>query len=129
MAYTFLIAEDEPVIRVLYERVLKRNFPQSKVNMVENGGMAIDYIDETVRCGGRIDLGIFDNAMDGKNGEEILKYVLSNNIPIPVIMASGESDRCEEFIKKGAAGFLEKPFTIDSLVSEVSRVLGYAKQV
>lgn len=125
MAYTFLVEEDEPAIRDLYERVLNGKFPHSTVAIVENGDKAISCIDETVQKGGKIDLAIFDNAMTGKNGEEVLKYVLSNNIPIKVIIASGESDRKEEFMKKGADCFLAKPFSIDSLVGEVSRVLGY----
>jgi DNA-binding response OmpR family regulator len=71
---------------------------------------------------------LLDIRMPGGSGLDTLKRLKTNanTEPIPVIVVSATQDPDAEprAIRAGAAGFLHKPIGADTLVAEVSRVLG-----
>ncbi|MCG8633260.1 MAG: response regulator [Desulfobacterales bacterium] len=70
-----------------------------------------------------IDLLITDYAMPGMDGLELLKTVkAAHTIPVLMISAHMKEKIREEFFRWGGDGFLEKPFTRKTLISEIHRI-------
>ena len=74
-----------------------------------------------------IDVIILDILMPVKNGIEILKEVVSQFPVIPVIIISGHGtiSMTVECIKNGAFDFIEKPISIEKLISTVKNALRF----
>ena len=63
--------------------------------------------------------------MPKQSGMEILNYIQTENLNLPVIMitAHGTIAIAVEAMKKGAFDFVEKPFNFDTLIFLVERAL------
>ncbi len=74
-----------------------------------------------------IDVIILDILMPVKNGIEILKEVVSQFPMVPVIIISGHGtiSMTVECIKNGAFDFIEKPISIEKLISTVKNALRF----
>lgn len=73
-----------------------------------------------------IDLVILDHSMPGMTGEETFRELQLINPSAQVIISSGydRSEVTRHFSDLGLAGFLQKPYSANQLVDEVSRNLG-----
>jgi len=71
------------------------------------------------------DLVILDMNMPGMGGAECLERLMQMNPSARVIVSSGyrEEAAVERAFDLGARGFLGKPFTVDSLLAEIRRIL------
>jgi two-component system, cell cycle sensor histidine kinase and response regulator CckA len=71
------------------------------------------------------DLVILDMNMPGMGGTECLERLMQVNPSARVIISSGchEDTEIERAFGLGAQGFLEKPFSVDSLLGEIRRIL------
>jgi twitching motility two-component system response regulator PilH len=71
------------------------------------------------------DLILLDIEMPGMNGCEVCSRVKTRpeTQGIPVVLVSGLSDIADRAWAAGADGFVRKPFSLDTLFSEVRRVL------
>lgn len=74
---------------------------------------------------GDYDLIISDILLDGMDGVSLLNRVKRMDLGIPVVMITGYGvaemeEKCE---RNGAAGFLKKPFTVQSLLGLLEEVL------
>ncbi|MBK8943928.1 MAG: response regulator [Ignavibacteriae bacterium] len=72
---------------------------------------------------------ISDIMMPGKDGFQLLQILNQKRIPTPVIITTGFStlENAVRVLYDGAIGFIPKPFTIDELISLVTRGLVYQK--
>ncbi|HDR14946.1 MAG TPA: response regulator [Desulfobacteraceae bacterium] len=71
------------------------------------------------------DLVILDMNMPGMGGLSCLEHLIQMDPSVRVIISSGhdEDAEVEKAFKLGARGFLGKPFTVDSLLSEIRKTL------
>jgi CheY-like chemotaxis protein len=72
---------------------------------------------------------ISDIMMPGKDGFQLLQILNQKRIATPVIITTGYStlENAVKVLYDGAIGFIPKPFTIDELISLISRGLLYQK--
>lgn len=79
-----LIADDEVDILEIIEFIIHDNFPKKvEVFLSKNAIEAIELLKKN-----EIDLCISDHNMPGGNGNEILKYIISNNLKTNFILCS-----------------------------------------
>ncbi len=78
----------------------------------------------------RIDLIILDMIMPGMDGGQTFDRLHAMRPSLPVLLSSGYSlnDRANRIMRKGCAGFIQKPFMIDELSTKIHRILDRANQ-
>ncbi len=71
---------------------------------------------------------ISDIMMPGMDGFELLEHLQEKEIFVPVIITTGFStvENAVKALYTGAVDFLPKPFTVEELLSSVSRALQYS---
>jgi len=89
---------------------------------VENGKMAVEVFSEKKD---EIKAVILDLSMPGMNSREV--FIAMNNIKpgVKVLLTSGYNDdsRIENIISIGAAGFLQKPFSVGELSVKLDKII------
>lgn len=70
-----------------------------------------------------VDMVLTDYAMPGMNGIDLLKKIRESNAGLPVIMmtAYGEKDLIIDALRHRCDSFIQKPFTLDELMTELER--------
>lgn len=65
---------------------------------------------------------VLDVHMPGRSGIEILKALNAEEYPAPIFIISGQGDipMAVEAIRNGAFDFIEKPFTVETVVARVN---------
>jgi DNA-binding NtrC family response regulator len=111
-----LIVEDEEKLR----RVLTLHL-DSEGFEVESAATA----EEGLRAAERASLVLTDLRLPGMDGLELLDRLRLQNAALPVIVmtAFGSVEAAVEAMKKGAADFLPKPFSLDHLMTVVRKAL------
>lgn len=118
-----LVVDDELGIRDLLSEIL--NDEGHAVELAENAAQA-----RLARQNGRPDLVLLDIWMPDTDGVTLLKeWSTSGLLTMPVIMMSGHAtiDTAVEATRIGAMSFLEKPITLQKLLTAVE--LGLTKSV
>ncbi len=116
---TILLVEDEPGVRALAAKALRRT--GYRVLVAEDGEAALALLDAE---DGRIDALITDMMMPGMDGPALARLLTDRLGQIPVILMSGCADEA-----MGAAGaarnatVLAKPFTLPELTGRVAAAL------
>jgi len=115
---TILIVDDEPQVRRLLERVL-----HSAGFDVLTAECGLDAISISLDHPGRISLLITDINLPGMTGWTLADEITEIEPELPVLFMSGG---CPErnFDSDGHSEFLAKPFTPNTLLLEVSHLLG-----
>jgi twitching motility two-component system response regulator PilH len=113
-----LIADDNDGARALLTSVLEsRGY---RVTVTSDGFEALEQLQESLP-----DLMLLDIQMPRMDGCEVCRVV--KNRPdtrgIPVVLVSGLADAAELASEAGADGFVHKPFSLDTLLTEVRRQL------
>ena len=124
MAFTVLIVDDSPVMRVFIRRVMKlAGFEEAEYLEACDGQ---DALDRLKTC--RVDVILTDINMPRMNGEEFLAELEKNealsSIPSLVISTDATRDRVHRMLALGAQGYISKPFSPEALREELDRVLG-----
>lgn len=117
---SILIVDDEPVQLVSLRRGLRtRGFATAEAGSVEE---ALSLL----AGGNDFDLLITDYAMPGRNGVDLIAALRECDLDLPVLMmtAHGEKSLVREALEMGCTGYLEKPFTLEKLLSEIHEVMG-----
>jgi len=119
MAAKILIVDDEPSVRDLLDKVLRRGGHEVVACATADEALA------TLQSS-RFDLLLTDVVMPGMDGFDLLRRVKSAHPAIKVIVLTGyaRSQRISDFLLYGADDFLAKPFQVHELVAAVDRVTG-----
>ncbi|MBN2442664.1 MAG: response regulator [Spirochaetales bacterium] len=119
---TILIVEDSENIR----RIIRRILSKQGYNILEtiNGEEAIELINRHKKP---INLLIADVIMPGINGKELAKKIAALQPQIKVLYISGYTDSTlnRHIIPDHEINFIQKPFTLESLIVKVREVLDY----
>ncbi|MES1178686.1 MAG: PAS domain S-box protein [Myxococcales bacterium] len=119
---TVLVAEDDPSVRTLVKNVLERN--GYRVLVAEDGLAALELARGEK---GRIDLLLSDVIMPGMNGRALRDALILLYPGLRVLFMSGYTGD----VLTGLGGLdrdvslVPKPFTPDTLLSGIRKVLGY----
>jgi PAS domain S-box-containing protein len=115
-----LLVDDEQVVRETLAEVLREL--GHEVTSCVDGQEALDRFLVEWR---HIDLVVLDMVMPRRGGHDVFRRMLEVNPNVRVLLISGHSVELEarEVLALGAAGFLQKPFSIDSLAKVVDQVL------
>jgi DNA-binding NtrC family response regulator len=116
MKRRILVVEDEDKLRRIIELQLQDSgFEVEKAAKAEE---ALPLID-------RADLILTDFKLPGMTGLEMLQIIRRMNLLVPVVImtAYGTVESAVEAMKAGASDFLLKPFSLDQLISVVSKAL------
>jgi len=91
-----------------------------QLETAENGAVAISKYEQF-----KPDVVILDIAMPVMDGVETLTRILKIDSKANVIMAtaSGSSEKIDECIRKGARGYVEKPFSPEELLATIRNLL------
>ena len=69
------------------------------------------------------DIILMDHRMPIKNGIEVVKEILQIDSNSKIIFASADSTIKSEALSIGAVSFLEKPFSMNTLINEIKKVI------
>lgn len=114
-----MIADDSSIIRKLIQKDLK-NFEIEIVGEASNGQQAVDMFKEL-----RPNVVTMDIIMPEMDGLTVIEELLKIDPAVKIMVISALSDKATgiEAIKKGARGFLLKPFTTEKLVKEFTKLI------
>ena len=121
-----LIIDDERHVRELLGRRLKKL--GYRVTTAENGLQAVDlYRGEQHR----FDLVLLDMTMPEMNGRECFRELRKLNPSVLAILMTGHAveGAAQDLLNMGLAGFLQKPFTGDTLVRLIEEALEQAPPI
>jgi two-component system, cell cycle sensor histidine kinase and response regulator CckA len=118
---TILVVEDEPGIRGLVRKILRREHYE-----VLEAGSGEDALTEAAAQDVAIDLLLTDVMLPGIGGRELAESLAAGNPDLKVVYVSGFTD--DEGVRTGqfppGSRFLQKPFTLSALVGIVKEALG-----
>ena len=117
---TILLTDDESFVRDLGKELLE-NFGYT-VMTAQDGVEAL----ETYRQNrDKIDLLILDLSMPKKSGRETLRELLEFDSEVKVIVSSGfdKTGPVKSLLDMGAKTFVQKPYRLDKMLTEVRKVL------
>ncbi len=116
---TILVAEDEPAVRALTCRILRK-----RGYHVLEAGDGDHAVEVAGAFDGTIDLLVTDVIMPNLGGRELSERLVRMRPRVKVLFMSGYTD--DQLLQRGVSGgghFLEKPFTPDALARKVREVL------
>jgi CheY-like chemotaxis protein len=115
-----LLVDDEAVILQVGEQMLKEM--GYKVLVARSGK---DAVETFTRHKDEIDLVILDMIMPDMGGGEAYEKIRQADPEVKVLLSSGYSvdGQATEILERGCQGFIQKPFSIKALSSEIREVL------
>jgi CheY-like chemotaxis protein len=119
---TVLVVDDESDIRELTAEALARF--GYRILTAESGEEAVEVYS---KHSSDIDLVVLDLNMPGMGGHECLAGLLRYDPKPLVLVASGYSSRgqIEKSLETGAAGFIAKPFELQTLMDKIREILDH----
>ncbi|MEA1969223.1 MAG: response regulator [Thermodesulfobacteriota bacterium] len=126
MSYSILIVDDSLPMRSVIKRTFKAaGYGNSDFHDAANGKAALELMKNDW-----IDIVITDYNMPVMNGLDFIKNIkkddLFKDIPVVVISTEGNEARIKEFMECGAAGYITKPFTPETIRDLITDILGEA---
>ncbi|MGI5863254.1 MAG: PAS domain S-box protein [Myxococcales bacterium] len=117
---TVLVADDEDFVRLSAVRILKRAGLDA---VTANDG--IEAVEVVRKLQGRLRLVLLDASMPKMDGIEALHEIRRICPDLPIVLSSGYSEQevTEEIGTGTIAGFVQKPYGVDDLLSVVRKVL------
>ena len=117
---TILLTDDESFVRDLGKELLE-NFGYN-VMTAQDGVEALEIYRQNRD---KIDLLILDLSMPKKSGRETLRELLEFDSEVKVIVSSGfdKTGPVKSLLDMGAKTFVQKPYRLDKMLTEVRKVL------
>jgi two-component system chemotaxis response regulator CheY len=124
MSYSILVVDDSLPMRSVIKKTFKSaGYGSSEFHEAANGKEALEVMET-----GWIDIVITDYNMPVMDGMELLKTIkqsdLLKDIPVVIISTEGNEAKIQEFMDSGAAGYITKPFTPESIRDLLVDILG-----
>jgi PAS domain S-box-containing protein len=115
-----LVIDDEESVRTVARSVLE--FTGFSVEEAGDGAAGVEIF---TRDPNRFTAVLLDLTMPQMDGEEAFRQLRLLNPEVRVVLMSGFNrvDAINRFVGKGLAGFVQKPFEVQTLVNELRRVL------
>ncbi len=113
-----LFVDDEPMIRTLGERVLAAQ--GYEVIATADGEEALEVFD---RSEGRVSVVVLDLTMPRMSGHEVLHELARRTPSVPVVVASGYSERADALNLPQVRGVLPKPYRPTQLIAAIRAAL------
>lgn len=115
-----LVVDDETVVRQMARAALERH--GYEVMLAENGRQAIELFNQNPM---HFSLVVLDLSMPGLSGVQTLPELRRTRPEIPVLITSGytEAQTLGMFAGQNVAGFLQKPFSPQILVTRIGAAL------
>ena len=116
-----LVAEDDPVVRTLLQRLLRD--AGFEVRTAKHGDEALGM---ALRASGAFDLVVTDVRMPVMDGLELARRLRERWPGLPVLYISGYDVELSAGSRRSGSrqALLRKPFDLDELLREVTRLLG-----
>ena len=117
---TVLLVDDDETVRTVADEML-RNLGFEVVTAADGR----DAVETFRREASAIRLVLMDLTMPELDGREAFQEIIRIRPDARVILSSGynEQDISSELTDKGLAGFIQKPYTVDTLREQIRRVL------
>ena len=119
----FLIVDDEQTTIDIVKEVLVQNGAEAKGITSASRGFGMMAKD-------KYDMIILDRYLEDVDGHDVLKQLKEHPVmnKVPVVMLTCESNSSEivKSIDLGASGYLVKPFTPRSFLSQLQKILNIA---
>jgi CheY-like chemotaxis protein len=116
-----LVADDDPVIRLLAGAVLRR--AGYSVDVATDGADALRRLE----TGPRVDLVITDLNMPGLDGAELLAAVRRSPamaaIPVIVMTAAGDAEQRAALVRAGAVACMAKPIDASTFARDIAATM------
>lgn len=124
MIYSILIVDDSLPMRSVIKKTLgAAGYGGSEILEAQNGQEALDMMRHNW-----VDVVLTDYNMPVMNGLDFIlkakKEDLLRDIPFIVVSTEGNKDRIAQFMESGAAGYITKPFTAESIRDVMVTILG-----
>jgi len=120
--YTVLVVDDEKTVRLVVSRMLKRL--GYEVLIAADGREAVEIF-----SGQPAEIGcvIVDLAMAGMDGQQTFLALRQIRPDACILLASGfdEEEVSRRFTGQGFAGFIQKPFSVETLKQKLNEILHY----
>jgi signal transduction histidine kinase/CheY-like chemotaxis protein len=116
-----LVIDDEDEVREIVTEALEMK--ELKVYQAADGLSGLEVYSQH---GDEISLVILDLSMPGMGGEETFRCLRNINPNVRIIISSGysETEVADFFANEKVSGFLQKPFTMETLYAAVGRQIG-----
>jgi two-component system chemotaxis response regulator CheY len=124
MAYSILIVDDSlPMRSVIKKTLAAAGYGGADILEAENGQQALEMMRHNW-----VDVVLTDYNMPVMNGLDFIleakKEDLLKDLPFVVVSTEGNDKRIEQFMQSGAAGYVTKPFTAESIRDVMVTILG-----
>jgi two-component system chemotaxis response regulator CheY len=124
MSFNVLIVDDSNSMRAVIKKIVTiSGFQMDKCLEANNGREAMELLSTNW-----IDIIISDINMPEVNGLELLDQLQKNEtlkeIPVIMITTEGSTESMQEAFKRGAKGFVKKPFLPDEIKKVLYDVIG-----
>jgi two-component system, cell cycle sensor histidine kinase and response regulator CckA len=117
---TVLVVDDEETVRIVLKRILERD--GYTVMLAEDGIVGVGKFRADPRA---VSLVILDMAMPRMDGSEAFEAMMAVDPAARILISSGYSEegRAADLLRKGAKGFLRKPYANDVVLNMVRGIL------
>jgi CheY-like chemotaxis protein len=117
---TVLVVDDEAAVRAVARAMLERR--GFRVLLAEDGEQAVSQF---AGAAGTIDIVLLDLTMPRLDGEQTFRALRTIAPNVRVVLMSGynQQDVTNQFVGKGLAGFIQKPFRASELYEAIARVV------
>ncbi|NWH04294.1 response regulator [Desulfobacter latus] len=124
MVYSILIVDDSLPMRSVIKKTLgAAGYGGSEILEAENGQAALEMMRHNW-----VDVVLTDYNMPVMNGLDFIlkakKEEMLRDIPFIVVSTEGNKDRIAQFMESGAAGYVTKPFTAESIRDVMVPIIG-----
>ncbi|MCK5541192.1 MAG: response regulator [Desulfobacterales bacterium] len=124
MTFSILLVDDSLPMRSVLKKTFKAaGYSDSEFHEAANGKEALDMVK-----GKWIDIVITDYNMPVMDGLEFIKELKKDDTfketPVVIVSTEASQSKIDEFIKKGATGYITKPFTPETIRDTIIDILG-----
>ncbi len=124
MAVNILVVDDSlPMRSVIIKNIKASGYGNANFFQAENGKVALSLLENEW-----IDIVLTDYNMPDMNGLELICRIKSDEelsrLPVIVITTEGSQEKIEEFLNKGAADYIKKPFSPEDIREKLIKILG-----
>ena len=124
MAYNVLVVDDSLPMRSVIKKTVKAcGFDVGRIFDAANGKEALAILREEW-----LDIVLSDYSMPEMDGLQLIREMKKDgtlqSIPVVMVSTEGSLPRVKEFMERGAAGYIRKPFTPEQIRRKLNEIMG-----